>query len=161
MFFAARVYIRAEVKSGWVLGARCWVLAVLRLTASVRFTTNRIAPNTEHPSTTPIIASVKRVAVVLLFSLALACSDKTEPKPLSEPGEKLYPVRGVVLSRNASDNSLRVDHEAIPGFMEAMTMDYSVRGAKVETLPADKSRIEATLHVTQRSYWVTDVKRIP
>jgi len=103
---------------------------------------------------------VKRVAVLFLFFFALACSDKNEPKPLSEPGEKLYTVRGVVISRNASDNSLRVDHEAIPGFMEAMTMDYSVRGAKVETLPADKSRIEATLHVTQRSYWVTDVKPI-
>jgi len=103
---------------------------------------------------------VKRVVVVLLF-FALACSDKGGPKPLSEPGEKLYTVRGVVLSRNATDNSLRVDHEAIPGFMEAMTMDYNVRGAKVETLPPDKSRIEAQLHVTQSSYWVTDVKRIP
>ncbi|HUP61707.1 MAG TPA: copper-binding protein [Thermoanaerobaculia bacterium] len=100
---------------------------------------------------------------VALFSLAvltlLACGEKE--KPLTEAGEKLYTVRGVVLSRSASDNSLRVDHEAIPGFMEAMTMDYSVRGAKVESLPADKSRIEARLHVTGSAYWITDVKPIP
>jgi hypothetical protein len=69
-------------------------------------------------------------------------------------------MRGVVLSRSADDNSLRVDHEAIAGFMEAMTMDYPVRGAQVAALPADKSRIEAKLHVTDRSYWITDVKAV-
>ncbi len=103
---------------------------------------------------------MKRVLLLSLAVLALACSEE-KAKPLSEPGEKLYTVRGVVLSRSASDNSLRIDHEAIPGFMEAMVMDYKVRGAKVETLPQDKSRIEAKLHVTQRSYWVTDVRQIP
>jgi len=73
----------------------------------------------------------------------------------------LYTVRGVIQSRDAAANSLHLDHEAIPGFMEAMAMDYTVRGAKVDSLPADKSRIEAKLHVTERSYWITDVHPIP
>ena len=102
---------------------------------------------------------MKRLAVVLVLAL-LACAEKKE-RPLSEAGEKLYTVRGVVMSRNVADNSLKVDHEAIPGYMEAMVMDYNVRGAEVGTLPADKSRIEAKLHVTDRAYWITDVKRIP
>ena len=101
---------------------------------------------------------MKRRAFLLLFVAALlACSDD-KPKPLSEPGEKLYTVRGTILSRNTSDNSLQLDHDAIPGFMEAMTMDYNVRGAKVGELPPDKSRIEARLHVTSNSYWITDVR---
>ena len=45
--------------------------------------------------------------------------------------------------------------------MTAMKMDYSVRGADVKTLPADRKRIEAKLHVTDRAYWLTDVKQIP
>ena len=97
------------------------------------------------------------MALFVLF----ACNGDESPKPLSEAGEKLYTMRGVILSRNAGDNSLRVDHEPIPGFMEAMIMDYSVRGADVATLPADKSRIEARLHVTNRAYWITDVKPVP
>jgi len=36
-----------------------------------------------------------------------------------------------------------------------------VRGADVKTLPADRKRIEAKLHVTDRAYWLTDVKQIP
>ena len=102
-----------------------------------------------------------RRALIVVLALALGACEADAPKPLSEPGERLYTFRGTVLSRNASDNSLRVDHEAIPGFMEAMTMDYNVRGAKVGALPPDKSRIEAKLHVTDHGYWITDVKRIP
>lgn len=105
---------------------------------------------------------MKRVVVFVVAALlvVVACSEE-KPRPLSEPGEKLYTVRGTILSRDAAENSLRLDHEAIPGFMEAMTMDYKVRGAEVAALPADKSRIEARLHVTDRAYWITDVKRIP
>ena len=103
---------------------------------------------------------MRRAAVLAsLVLLALACS-KAE-KPLSEPGETLYTLKGTILSRDASDNSVRIDHEAIPGFMEAMTMDYPVRGAKVVQLPPDKSKVEAKLHVHDERYWLTDVKKVP
>src|SRR6266540_4313949 len=105
-----------------------------------------------------------RRALVLATVVLLLVSCSRSPnaaKPLSEKGEKLYVVKGKILSRDASDNSLRIDHEAIPGFMEAMTMDYAVRGAKVQELPADKSTIVARLHVNDDKYWITDVKRVP
>lgn len=103
---------------------------------------------------------MKRVAILFVVLFLFACTEE-KPKPLSEPGERLYTVRGIVLSRNDADNSLNLDHEEIPGFMTAMKMDYSVRGADVKTLPADRKRIEAKLHVTDRAYWLTDVKQIP
>ena len=103
---------------------------------------------------------MKRVAILFVVLFLFACTAE-QSKPLSEPGERLYTVRGIVLSRNAADNSLNLDHEEIPGFMTAMKMDYSVRGADVKTLPADQKRIEAKLHVTDRAYWLTDVKQIP
>ena len=97
-----------------------------------------------------------------LVALLAACSgDDNKAKPLSEPGEKLYVVRGVIQSRDAAANTINLDHEAISGFMEAMTMDYGVRGVKVDALPANKARIEGKLHVTDRGYWLTDVKSIP
>jgi len=104
---------------------------------------------------------MRHAASLFLLLLLFACAEPEKSQPLSEPGEKLYTVRGVVLSRNADQNTLNLDHENIPDFMPAMKMDYSVRGAGVATLPADKSRIEAKLHVTDRAYWITDVKQIP
>jgi hypothetical protein len=107
---------------------------------------------------------MKRAAVglVVLFLVALACAcAKEKPRPVSEPGEKLHAIRGAIVSRNTGDNSLRLNHGAVAGFMEAMTMDFPVRGADVKALPADGSRIEAKLHVTDRAYWITDVKQMP
>jgi len=95
-----------------------------------------------------------RAIAFLLVVATLACGRE-------KPNEKLYEVKGKIVSRDAGDNTLRVDHEAIPGFMEAMTMDYSVHGAKVAELPADGARIRAKLHVTDSGYWLTDVKTSP
>jgi protein SCO1/2 len=101
----------------------------------------------------------RAVVVATLVLLVLSCAK--QEKPLSEKGEKVYTLKGKILSRDASDNSLRIDHQAIPGFMEAMTMDYPVRGAKVAQLPPDKAKIEARLHVNNDKYWITDVRPLP
>jgi protein SCO1/2 len=105
---------------------------------------------------------MQKVAVLAVMLVVFACAKaKPAEKPLSEAGEKLYAVRGVVVGRDAGDNTLRLDHEEIPGYMEAMIMDYPVRGAAVASLPADKTRVEARLHVRDDRVWLTDVKRIP
>ena len=102
----------------------------------------------------------RALAVVAAVFLLTVCGEEQKTKPLSEPGERLFTFRGKIVSRDAGDNTLRVDHEAVPGFMQAMAMDFSVRGAEVAALPPDGTRIEAKLHVTDDGYWLTDVKRI-
>ncbi|MEA2343213.1 MAG: hypothetical protein QOF63_1382 [Thermoanaerobaculia bacterium] len=94
--------------------------------------------------------------------LALACGKariSNADKPLSVPGEKTYALAGKIVGRDASENALTIDHEAIPGFMEAMTMDYIVRGAKVDALPPNGTAITATLHVTDgKGIWITGLR---
>ena len=104
---------------------------------------------------------MRRVPAIILATLLLSvCAGEPQAKkPLSEPDEKVYALKGKILSRHSGDNTVRVDHEAIPGYMEAMTMNYSVRGADVASLPPDGTRVEATMHVTERGYWLTDVKK--
>lgn len=100
------------------------------------------------------------IVFAVILSL-LACAKAKPAKPLSEPGEKVYALKGKIVARDAGENSLRVDHEAIAGFMEAMTMDYPVRGASVKELPPDQTKVEAKLHVHDEHYWLTDVKKVP
>jgi len=102
-----------------------------------------------------------RFAVVLTLAMLVACANEPPAPPVTEPGEKLYTVRGTILSRRVSDNTVDMDHDDIPGFMPAMRMDYRVRGTEVGKLPADGKRVEARLHVTEHAYWITDVKPIP
>ena len=98
--------------------------------------------------------------LILLLAVSLAACSKSEvkAKPVDVAGQKVYELRGKIVSRDRGENTLKVDHEEIKGFMEAMTMDYSVRGAKVEDLPPDGTRVTAKLHVVDDGYWLSDVK---
>ena len=104
---------------------------------------------------------MRRAAVVaILLCVACSRSQDTAPKPISERGETLHTLKGTIVTRDTAENTLRVDHEAIPGYMDAMTMDYNVRGANVSDLPPDRSRIEAKLHVVDDRYWISDVRKM-
>src|ERR1035441_6820385 len=50
----------------------------------------------------------------------------------SAAGElKTFPIRGKIVSVDAAKGSVMLDHEAVPGFMEAMTMSYKLKDASV------------------------------
>jgi protein SCO1/2 len=53
---------------------------------------------------------------------------------------KQYPIRGIVVRVNSQDGQITLQHDAIPGLMEAMTMQYPVtdRAALSELHPGDK-----------------------
>ena len=72
--------------------------------------------------------------------------------------EDTYPMSGVLVSRDVARNTINIDNEDVPGKMAAMKMDYEVRDAKVDTLPADGTRVQVTVHDQNGTYWVTDVK---
>jgi protein SCO1/2 len=103
---------------------------------------------------------MKTLAFTLI--LALACGKakiSNADKPLSVAGEKTYALQGKIVGRDAVENALTIDHKEIPGYMEAMTMDYIVRGTKVDALPPNGTAITATLHVTEdKGIWITGVR---
>ncbi|HEV8433100.1 MAG TPA: copper-binding protein [Thermoanaerobaculia bacterium] len=104
---------------------------------------------------------MKHVLIALLAVSLVTCGKSQTQKPIDAAGQKVYDLRGKIVSRDRGDNSLKIDHEEIKGFMEAMTMDYTVRGAKVEQLPPDGTKIHAKLHVVDDAYWVSDVQKTP
>ena len=44
---------------------------------------------------------------------------------------KTFPVRGRIVSVDAANGMVMLDHEAIPGFMDAMTMPYKLKDASI------------------------------
>ena len=66
-----------------------------------------------------------------------------------------YELRGKVLAKNGAISQLTVDHEDIPGFMPAMTMEYAVKDPQGmrEVEPGD--RITADVVVENKTeYWL-------
>ena len=72
--------------------------------------------------------------------------------------EHTYTMKGTLVSRDAGAKTVNIDNEDVPNVMPPMKMDYELRGAKVETLPPDGTKITSTLHERDGEYWVTDVK---
>jgi len=69
----------------------------------------------------------------------------------SSPNYKIYKLRGKVVSASPTTGEVTLDHDAIPGFMDAMTMPYKLKdpGIMNELHPGDI--LTADLFVSQNS----------
>jgi protein SCO1/2 len=86
------------------------------------------------------------VLVACVLTAVSGCHGTSVPATAAtNSGTKQYHVRGVVVSTNAAKGEVTLDTEAIPGFMDAMTMPYTLRDATIvsELHPGDT--ITATL----------------
>jgi Cu/Ag efflux protein CusF len=86
-----------------------------------------------------------RQLVVLLFivGLNLGCGSKPESKGAA----RHYPVTGRVMSLDTKNRTVSLDAAAIPGYMEAMRMDYPVPSTKDFDSMHVGDKIQATVNV--------------
>jgi protein SCO1/2 len=89
-------------------------------------------------------------SLLAVFVLAGCHSSQKAPsQPGSSQNFKVYHLRGKVVSTEAAKGEVTLNHEAIPGFMDAMTMPYKLKDASIlgELHPGDV--ITADLLVSQ------------
>jgi protein SCO1 len=94
---------------------------------------------------------VKRVFILLLvvalsgcFAGVTGCHHALSGSPATD-GVKQYKVRGVVVSTDAAKGQVTLDSEAIPGFMDAMIMPYTLKQPSILTELHPGDTITATL----------------
>jgi protein SCO1 len=82
--------------------------------------------------------------MLLLMPLAGAFSGchsgERDPGVSTAPQQvKTYPLRGKIVATDAAKGEVTLSHEAIPGFMDAMTMPYKLRDTRIlgELHPGD------------------------
>lgn len=88
--------------------------------------------------------SVTLIFILVTFVFALlvfGCSH--------EPPAKIYKLHGKVISIDKLGHQLIIDHDAIPGFMDAMTMPYSVKDDAMLGQVSAGDEIEADLRVQE------------
>lgn len=93
-----------------------------------------------------LLATVPLLALVLISPSMIGCRS-TAPNSAKPYPEKTFPVKGKVISTDATHVTL--DHEAVPGFMDAMTMAYKLKDPSIvgELHPGD--RVSARIVVQQ------------
>ncbi len=90
----------------------------------------------------------------LLFS-AFLCLSACAGKPAAE--EKRYELKGKVVSVDRAKSEVLVEHEDIPGYMPAMTMEFPVRDAEALKVMEAGDRVQAALVVTDDAYWLDSI----
>ena len=104
-------------------------------------------------------------AISLCLGLA-ACSsqrsqNETPAQQSAQPAQaeqaKRYDLKGKIVSIDKEKMQLVIDHDAIPGFMGAMTMPYAVKvaGSLENLTPGDQ--ITAQVVVSGNDVWVENI----
>lgn len=73
-------------------------------------------------------------------------------------GTTNYVVSGVLQDIKLDEHQLIIAHEAIPHFMDAMTMPFNVKDSSILTNVAIGEKIICELHVTETESWVDHIK---
>ena len=95
------------------------------------------------------------MSFICLVGLALLVGCKK-----SSTTAKHYPVRGKVMSKSVATQEITLRHGDVPGFMAAMTMDYSLPNAAVleDLQPGDQIAAQIAVDPADAShYWLEDV----
>jgi protein SCO1/2 len=93
----------------------------------------------------------------ILFSLGLALAFSACTKA---PDQRIFTLQGQVQSLNPALKLVVVKHEAIKGFMPAMTMPYEVRDVKALDGLAAGDLINGTLTVLSNAAYLSDIKKV-
>ena len=101
-----------------------------------------------------------KINILLTTSLlALAGCKPQASTPVAPTTNQTYAVRGVIQQIPPDHRHVTIKHEKIPGYMSAMTMDFSVKDTNALAGYAPGDQITFTLVVTETDDWIENLKK--
>lgn len=94
-----------------------------------------------------------------IFLLA-GCQPAGHTQPTASKDAKRYELRGKVVSVDKDKKRAKIEHEDIPGFMEAMTMDFPIHDDSVLEVLTPGAEVRAQLVVdgsAKDPYWLEQI----
>jgi protein SCO1/2 len=86
------------------------------------------------------------------MALALAACQSEKPLP-----QQRFDLRGKVVAVNKNEGTMTLAHEAIPGYMAAMTMDYPIKDKWAFDVLKPGQTVRATLVVASDRAWLEGI----
>jgi protein SCO1/2 len=103
---------------------------------------------------------VNRVAIAWLTIMLAGCATPKAQEAAKPSGPtKEFQMRGEVTGLDAGGHVATIKHEAIPGFMSAMTMGYPVKDAVEFSKLAVGEPITATVYQNGDDFWIGNIQR--
>lgn len=96
--------------------------------------------------------SLRSLCLLLVLGLGLSACKPAPPK--ASDGAQRYEVKGKVVSADQANHKVKIDHEEIKGYMDAMTMEFTLLEDWVYGELKPGAQIQATLVVDQGRTWL-------
>jgi protein SCO1 len=96
----------------------------------------------------------------VLSAIVLFTACKPETSTISTENTKRFPIQGKVISVDSANKKVELQHNDIPGFMDAMTMKFSIRNADwvfAELVKDADIRAELLVDNANGEYWLENV----
>ncbi len=103
--------------------------------------------------------NLRHLASLLVLVTVVAPIVHAADNPAAETAVKRHALRGVIVAIDAEKSAFRVKHEAIPGVMGAMTMQFKVDAAALKTFKAGES-ITALMSRHGTAWVLEDIKAV-
>jgi protein SCO1/2 len=103
---------------------------------------------------------MRNFVIVLIAALLLAACQKPSAPPAASPNAKHYPIRGTVVSVDKANKKAAIKHDAIEGYMEAMTMDFPIHADWAWDKLTPGATIQGDLVVDNQAkepYWIENI----
>ena len=94
---------------------------------------------------------------VALFFVGCHRAGRVDSQAAQAAGTKQYSIRGIVVSSDAKTGAVTVDTDAIPGYMQAMTMPYTLKQPNIASELHPGDTITATLTVSDDADVLDDI----
>ena len=108
-----------------------------------------------------VILSALCALTLLAVLSALALSRRNSTAHTWPPGAQSFQVGGQIRSLDVANKTVRIAHEAIPDYMPAMTMPFSVRDAAWLSGLTGGDNVRFQLVVTQDDSWISRIEKLP
>jgi protein SCO1/2 len=94
------------------------------------------------------------IALISMMLIALTLSGCKDTPPKASDSAKRFELKGKVVSADQAEHKVTIAHEEIPGYMEAMTMPFTLLEDWVYGELKPGALIQATLVVDQNRSWL-------
>ncbi len=95
---------------------------------------------------------------ILLLILAAGCKPQPAATDGAAPTGKTFEAHGIIRQIAADRHSATIQHDAIPGFMSAMTMDFTVKSTNELNGIAPNDEINFQLVVGDDDSWIKNIR---
>jgi protein SCO1/2 len=95
-----------------------------------------------------------------LFALAASAQGLTNAPTPTNTNQEIHPAKGVVIEVLPAEKQVRIKHDAIPGYMSAMTMPFDVKDTNELTGLQPGDPVSFRVVVANNFGWIDQIRKI-